>query len=393
MMDTVIEVAAVLLASVVSWPMWVLTIEALAALLPVRLGRHGERVPCAILVPAHNEEEGLAATLNNLHTHLRPGDRVLVIADNCTDGTAAVARSLGVGVTERQDADRRGKGYALAHGLTHLQGEPPAVVVIVDADCELQPGALDALIEQVTATQRPAQGIYLIGTGKEADPRQRLSAFAVLFKNQVRPVGLHRLGFPCLLTGTGMAFPWSALQRVEVGTGNIVEDMKLGVDLALVGSAPQLCPSARLTGAAAPDRRAMAQQRTRWEHGHVHTLLTQTPRLLWGGMRTGRFRLWGLAAEISVAPLALVVLVWAITIALCIFLWQANFTSSASVAILLTALVGFATGLLCSWLKYARSIISLWVIAMIPLYIAWKIPIYVKLLFSRQKRWNRTQRP
>src|SRR5262249_21057825 len=144
-------------------------------------------------------------------------------------------------------------------------------------------GALNALVCQATATGRPAQGVYLIGTGREPDPRRRLSAFAVVLKNEIRPRGLDRLGPPCLLTGTGMAFPWKVIQAAHLGTGNIVEDMKLGADLALAGYPPRLCPAARLCGAAAPDRQATVKQRTRWEHGHVGTLLTQAPRLVLAG--------------------------------------------------------------------------------------------------------------
>jgi cellulose synthase/poly-beta-1,6-N-acetylglucosamine synthase-like glycosyltransferase len=67
----------------------------------------------AVLIPAHNESAGIEATLRCLQAQLRAGDRVLVVADNCDDDTAAVARDAGAEVIERIDAIHRGKGFAL----------------------------------------------------------------------------------------------------------------------------------------------------------------------------------------------------------------------------------------------------------------------------------------
>jgi cellulose synthase/poly-beta-1,6-N-acetylglucosamine synthase-like glycosyltransferase len=320
------------------------------------------------------------------------GDRILVVADNCTDGTAAAAREAGAEVVERRDADRRGKGYALDCGLKHLAADPPEIVAIVDADCELGPQSLEVLARQAAATQAPAQGIYLIGSGAEADPRRRLSAFAVLFKNKIRPLGLHRLGMPCLLTGTGMAFPWQVIQQTSLGTGNIVEDMKLGVDLALAGHAPRLCPEAELHGAAAPDRGSAIQQRTRWEHGHMHTLLTQAPRLLLAGVLGLRPRLIGLGLELAVPPLSLLFAVWVVLMAACLTWWQLLSGSWAPAVALGAAAVLTGFTAMLSWWKFGRRMTPASTLAVAPLYVVWKLPIYAKMLISREKRWIRTDR-
>src|SRR3954453_18831306 len=159
--DWLVLAAAVLVAV----PFVVLAVEALASLLPARKARNGERPSCAVLVPAHNEEAGITATVPNVRDQLSPGDRVLVVADNCTDATASAALEAGAEVCERTDPDRRGKGFALDHGLRQLEKIPPGVVVVVDADCLLGTGALDAVVRQAAATGRPPQGVYLIGTG------------------------------------------------------------------------------------------------------------------------------------------------------------------------------------------------------------------------------------
>src|SRR5262249_7121868 len=142
-----------------------------------------------------------------------------------------------------------------------------------------------------------------------------LSAFAFQYKNVVRPLGLDWLGLPCLLTGTGMAFPWPALRDAHLASGNIVEDMKLGVDLALAGHPAKLCPLARVSGELPSGRDAAVTQRTRWEHGHLQTLLTQAPRLVLASLRQWRPSLLGLALELSVPPLSLLLLLWAVAVA------------------------------------------------------------------------------
>jgi cellulose synthase/poly-beta-1,6-N-acetylglucosamine synthase-like glycosyltransferase len=113
---------------------------------------------------------------------------------------------------------------------------------------------------------------------------------------------------PCLLTGTGMAFPWRVLRKATLASGNIVEDIQLGLDLACAGFPPRLCPAARVQGVLPCGRAAAFRQRTRWEHGHLATLLTQVPRLLWQAVRRCQPALLGLALELSVPPQAILVL-------------------------------------------------------------------------------------
>lgn len=378
-------------AGLVAVPFAVLAVEAFASLLPTRRAIGSDRPACVVLVPAHDEEAGIPTTVRNVQSQLAPGDRILVVADNCSDRTATAARQAGAEVAERTDPDRRGKGFALDHGIQQLAADPPAVVVVVDADCELGPAALDALVRQAAATGRPAQGVYLIGTGREADPRRRLSAFAVLLKNKIRPLGLDRLGLPCLLTGTGMAFPWPALAAAELGTGNIVEDMKLGVDVALAGYPPRLCPRAELSGAAAPDRRAAIKQRSRWEHGHVQTLLTQAPRLLLAGLVRARPQLVGLGLELAVPPLSLLTVLWAMGLIGCVIWWQSG-GSWWPGGIVMGAGLFSGVAVFTAWAKHGRKMLPARTLVLAPLYVVWKIPIYARMLIARERTWVRTDR-
>ena len=93
------------------------------------------RVRVTVLVPAHNEEAVLGLTLESLAAQSRPPDRVLVVADNCTDRTVEVARAHGIEVVETVDNTEK-KAGALNQALAGFLPEATAadVVLVMDAD-------------------------------------------------------------------------------------------------------------------------------------------------------------------------------------------------------------------------------------------------------------------
>ena len=95
---------------------------------------------------------GLLPTLADIKAQLRAGDRLLVVADNCTDDTAAVAAAAGAEVIARNDPEKIGKGYALEWGLQHLSADPPDIVIVIDADCRLSDNAIENLSTASTLT-------------------------------------------------------------------------------------------------------------------------------------------------------------------------------------------------------------------------------------------------
>ncbi|MFM6206294.1 MAG: glycosyltransferase family 2 protein [Planktothrix sp.] len=345
----------------------------------------------AILIAAHNEEFGIEATLNTILPQVNFKHQVIVIADNCTDATASIARQLGTTVLERQDLNHQGKGYALDYGLSFLAQNPPDVVVMIDADCHIESGSIAKIAQQAMVKQRPIQSMYLMETPQNPTPKDSISAFAFLVKNWVRPQGLARLGFPCLLTGTGMAFPWSVICQVSLASSNLVEDMQLGIDLALSGASPLFCEDAKTLGILPIQETAATTQRTRWEHGHLNTLLTQVTPLIVASIRQQRLDLLAIALDLCVPPLALLVL-----------LWTATLIASIGVAIFNISVFPFyclafegillLIAILLTWFKFGRSILSLKTLLSIPFYILWKLPMYFNFLKKPQQEWVRTQR-
>ena len=119
----------------------------------------GEPPYLAVLVPAHDEEKGVAAAVRPLVEQDYPSERldVIVIADNCTDDTAAVAAAAGATVWERHDLSARGKGQALGWALARLRGQPrrPEAVLVVDADCIASANLCAVVAEEIADRQRP----------------------------------------------------------------------------------------------------------------------------------------------------------------------------------------------------------------------------------------------
>ena len=195
-----------------------------------------------VLIPAHDEAAVITETLVGVQHQLHQDAflacvELWVIADNCNDATAKLARQTGAKVLERNNAVARGKGYALDYGLKHMAAQPPEIVVMIDADCQVHPGSIAALIKANQLHQQPIQGNYYMTLSAaallNADLNDRITAFAMQVKNEVRLSGLFNLGMPCLLVGAGMAFPWESLCSVNLASGELVEDMKMGFDLAI----------------------------------------------------------------------------------------------------------------------------------------------------------------
>jgi cellulose synthase/poly-beta-1,6-N-acetylglucosamine synthase-like glycosyltransferase len=386
------EVVLWVFAILVLIPMAFLVAECLAALLPRRRRVADPTAPrptCVVLIPAHNEEPGIGATLDSLLPQLGPKDRLLVVADNCTDKTAEVARAHGATAIERFDATKRGKCYALDFAVRELEKDPPEVVVIVDADCIVHEGGLDLLV-RTSARGRPVQAAYVFTEPPNSGYKQRLSAFAFTFKNLVRPLGLDRLGIPCLLTGSGMGFPWPVIRDANLASGSIVEDMLLGVDLAVAGHPPRLCPEAQVSSALPADDAAARGQARRHGHGAI-SMLRQVPQLLAVGVFRARPGLLGLALELSVLPLSLLFAVWALVLAGAVAFWYSGETPVPAIVLACGGLA-VVLAIFAAWARFGRDRLPLSALLAAPFYVLWKLTVYLTFFFRRQKEFNPTPR-
>lgn len=346
----------------------------------------------AVLVPAHNEENVIADTLKCIVPQVREQDVVLVVADNCSDHTAALAREYGVTVIERNDENQRGKGYALQYGLQYLANNtPPEIVIIVDADCQLSAACIDVLALRTETDNRPVQALDLMLANRCPSINLRIAEFAWRVKNQVRPLGFMRLGLPCQLMGTGMAFPWEMLNRVNLAHGNMVEDMKLGIDLALLGFPPAFCPTARVTSEFPESVEVADKQRKRWEHGHLATIMAEAPRLLKAAIQRREINLLAMALDLAVPPLTVLGLSLFILLSVSL-LWQSA-TGNTTPFLLVTWVSGiFVLTVVMAWYEFARDILTVKTLFSVPFYMLRKIPLYMAFFIKRQQEWVKTER-
>ena len=392
-MITVLSIILCAVLALLAVPVLVLLVQSLLAAKPAGPGpaMTGRRPRVAVLVPAHNEQDGIGATLATLLPQMLAGDRVLVVADNCSDNTAGAARAAGAEVRERYHAEQRGKGYALDFGVQCLAEDPPEVMLIVDADCLVEPGAIDRLARTALASGRPVQALYLMRSPAGSGPMKKIAEFAWTVKNLVRPLGFLRLGIPCPLMGSGMAFPWSVISTASLANGHIVEDMKLGMDLTRAGTPPLFCPYVLVSSTFPSSDAGTQSQRRRWEHGHLSMIVSAAPRFLFEGLLRGRLAMVGMALDLIVPPLALLSLV--VIAALGASGLFALITGAvAPLLFALSIAVAMGVAVLLAWWRYGRQTLSAANLAMAVLYIFWKVPVYIGFLINRQVEWVRSKR-
>ncbi len=368
-------------------------VEVLAGLPGLRPPRLEANLASAIIVvPAHDEADVIGETLRLLKGSLSPGMSVLVVADNCTDSTAEAARAIGVDVLERNDSERRGKGFALALAADHLRSDPPDIFVVMDADCAIDRPSLQALVESAHASGRPAQAVNLLRPDRTAPPLVQLSNFAFVLKNLVRQRGLQRLAGRVHLTGTGMAMPFGLFHISGDTRSSIVEDLALGLDLADAGHPPKLVGNSFVWSGSASEQGTLVQRR-RWEGGFLATALRQGPKEAWHGLVRGRPRAVLAGLDLMVPPLALFAV---LNVAALLVAAALVFASGASWWPVIVQLVLLALALvvvLVAWAREGRDFISLGVLARLPLYVLWKVPMYLGLARrGTPKEWLRTGR-
>lgn len=349
-------------------------------------------VSYVVIIPAHNEEKGLPQMLAVLLGQVNDPENILVVADNCTDKTAAVAKQFGVMVVERFNEQLKGKGYALDYGIKFFQTKyDPEVFLVFDADCELVQGSIPEIASKAVKLGRPVQATYVCLPKEDAEPRLRIAAFAMLLKNYIRPLGLKMVNQPCLLGGTGMAFPKKVVEQLTFATGNIVEDVQLGIESVRIGCGPYFYEDALVESQFPGEQEAEKTQRTRWEHGHLKTIASEVPPLLLSAVKEKNSNLLFLALEIGVPPLSLLILTQATLSVVCVCAGIVlGKTSLICLGVLPIAVL--AAAVVFGWSVFGRELLPPRYFFLLPWYIIKKIPIYIKFLFKPEKNWVRTSR-
>jgi cellulose synthase/poly-beta-1,6-N-acetylglucosamine synthase-like glycosyltransferase len=359
---------------------------------PRREAEHvGPSPSIAILVPAHDEEQTLSAAGEMLRRIAAIGARVIVVADNCSDGTASIAATLGCEIVERQDPERRGKGYALAAGRYHLAGDPPDIVIVLDADCSMSASAVALLAARAAAHDRVIQAAYLFRYDPLASPKVQISNFAFAVKNLIRQRGARRLGAAAILVGSGMAFPWRLFAALDLATGNVVEDLALGIDLVRRNEPPFFEEAAEVWSDAS-NGAGTETQRARWEGGFITTARQFAWPLIVEGLKRHEWKHFCLGVHLLVPPLTLVLMLNIVFFLLFAFLAVMGLPIipvlySVALLFLIVSAVALA------WIVEGRRHMPARMFPQIPVYLAWKAIMHLRLATGRRAvAWIRTER-
>lgn len=327
------------------------------------------RPPIAVLIPAHNEEQHIQATVARIKEDLSPSDQLVVVADTCIDRTAALATRAGADIVTRNDINLRGKGFALAAGLRYLAATPPEVVVFIDADCRVSSGGVGLLARACAASNAPVQCLNLmVADPNSLAPPPRLAEFAWRIKNDLRPNGYARLGLPCQLLGTGMALPWRLIDPEVFATGHLTEDLLIGLDLAIKGFLPRFFREASVTSYFPETQRSRDQQKQRWMHGHFALINSHAPWLVYQALRRRDFGLLALAADLAVPPLAMLA-VANIALLLMSLAWMATVGTWAPLALAILASALLVSSVAAAWCVCGRDLIGVAEVKQLPRHI------------------------
>ena len=379
---------------VLAWTTYLASLALLSRANPTPSYGAAPRTTFDVIVPAHNEEVGIAATVASLLAVDYPREmwRVVVVADNCSDATAARAAAAGATVRERIDAERRGKGYALEYGFEASLADGTAdAVVVVDADTQVTPNLLRAFDARLRSGARAVQAEYCVANAR-ASWRTRLMHIGFTLFHDVRSRARERLGASAGLRGNGMAFDTALLREVPHEAFSIVEDVEYGIRLGLAGYRVHYAGDARVFGDMVSSEVASRSQRRRWEGGRWMLARRHAASLLVEGVRRRSLLLLDLAADLLVPPLSYVALAMLVGVAASL-LWLALGRGAWwAVAPWCACIAAFALYVVRGvWLARVgpRAVLDLlWA----PIYIAWKVILALRSLSSREREWVRTAR-
>ncbi|HZU14566.1 MAG TPA: glycosyltransferase family 2 protein [Chloroflexota bacterium] len=364
-----------------------LSVAALIGARPPQPTARGRRF--CILIPAHNEFLLLPDLLKSLHAVDYPADQidVHVVADNCTDATADVAREMGATAHERHDRDATGKGHALRWLLGRLEMDRYDAFVFVDADSVVEPNLLDVLDRHLERGEDVLQCRYMVSNS--ADSRSaalRFLGFALF--NDLRPLGRERLGLSVGLRGNGMCFSRNVLARMGWTAFTLAEDAELHMQLVDTGHVVHYAPETSVTSRMPTTLAGAQTQNARWERGRLLLLRRYWRPFLAASLRRRDARHLDAIAEQAIPPLSVLVgvsvLYWAVSLAI---------RSPGRVWAASLLLLGEAFYVGCG-LRISRAPSHVYAALLsAPLYVLWKGHLYARALVARgAKTWIRTPR-
>jgi hypothetical protein len=343
------------------------------------------------LVLAHNEALLIESCVHSLMCLRYPATRsdVVVVADNCTDGTANLARAAGAQCLERRDRKLSGKPRAIAWALERLPLRAYDAVVIVDADTVLDAEFASELAARAPLASKAVQAYFDV-RNPDASPLTRMAAvLATAIHGFAYPLK-QRAGLNVPLVGNGMCLGTEVLARHGWQAFSISEDWEMYALLTERGVLIECAPGARLYAQEARSLPQSSTQRQRWTAGKLTVLGRMGLRLLGSGQITLRQKLDAVAELAAPGPalhLGLVLLLSSLAIVL-------RLPAAPALALMLGAsLFRHAAYAAVALARQSDPYRAIRAFAFLPAYTLWRIGAAVQALrMVGDKPWVRTER-
>lgn len=302
----------------------------------------------AIVIPACNEEGTIESALSSLAAFEYPRDKfnIYVIADNCGDRTAEIAAGLGAICLIREDANKRGKGFALEWALPRVLAAGHDAILVLDADCRIDAHALNALDDRFSRGDMAVQLNNVVGNSDDS-PISYVLAVANRLENDYFYVPKSRLGLAVLLRGTGMAFHRHVLETIPWRCCSVTEDVEYGLQLLDRGVRVVFLNCASVWSPFPVSQKQLDVQRSRWVGGGMTLARTQAFRMLARGIARRNALVADAGLSLLLLSRPLIILQLAFSVGLC-FIGHFLHPSAVSVALVL---VSVAT--VCAYCAYA----------------------------------------
>lgn len=349
-----------------------------------------------VVIPAHNEEKDIAKTLYSLFSLVYPKNlfNLVVVADNCTDQTARIARKLGAKVLERTHKEKRGKGYALRWAFDQILDwdENYEGIIVLDSDSLISGNYLEVMNYYIENGSKVIQSSDLVLPQPGAWSSESIRIGFLLY-NYVKPVGRKVLGLEMGLRGNGMCFTPEILRAYPWKAWSLTEDVEYGLSLILKGVHIDFAPEANVWAQMPVKAKNAESQRERWEMGRYPIIKKYAPQLMKGFFSRRVFKNVDAFIDLVTPPLVNLLLFVIIMIVLNLTLALAGVISftftwiwiGIAVMGLLHLFIGmFAAG--ADWQMYKS-------IFYIPAYVLWKIKVYfTRWMKGNERQWIRTTR-
>ena len=363
----------------------------LAKLVVRRTGRgvgSTERPRILFLVPAHDEELLISKTIRSLLSQRYPRDHmhVVVVADNCTDRTADVARGEGAECLERTDYERRGKPYALEWALARLPLSQFDAVTIIDADAVVDAAFAEALAEAAPLNDKAIQTYNDVSNRGENALTRMAAVFgaARVFMNELK----HRVDLNSPMSN-GLCLGTSLLARHGWQAFSICEDWELYAILTQHGERVESVAGARVGAQEAKSLKQSSSQRKRWAAGKL-TVLRRHALPILRGARSTHQKLDAIAELLQIGP----AVHFGLVLILSLLFWWSNVPGHRTlVALLGVSLVRPAVYTIFGISVDREPVRAMLAFTYLPLYTVWRVGVQLRALaMLGNKPWVRTAR-